>query len=65
MRCVACGEVHWNLRLSGRSSAAQECRICGAELRAEWGRRFEMLRPERRDPLSSADAAPVGPTTTS
>ena len=65
MRCVACGEVHWNLSLSGRSGAPKECRICGSELRAESRRRFDRLRPERRDRVAPSDAAPLGPTTAS
>lgn len=54
MRCVACGEVQWNLRATtSRQPAAQECRVCGEELRAERrrpGRRFgSALAAERRD----------------
>jgi hypothetical protein len=51
VRCVECGEVQWNL-LSTLSGAQQECRVCGAQLRAERrrpGRRFGRLRKERRD----------------
>jgi hypothetical protein len=51
VRCVACGEVQWNLRSTAHS--AQECRICGSDLRTERrrpGRRFAArLTRERRD----------------
>ena len=53
MRCVSCGEVQWNLRGNAAGDAAQECRICGADLRVERrrpGRRFGVrLARERRD----------------
>ena len=51
VRCVACGEVEWSLR--GGAHAPQECRVCGADLRAERrrpGRRFkDRVVRERRD----------------
>jgi hypothetical protein len=62
-RCVACGEVHWNLRLSVRGKAVQECRLCGGGLRAEprrHGRRFERLIPDSREALT-AEAARLDP----
>jgi hypothetical protein len=65
---VSCGEVHWNLRLSTRADAVQECRLCGSELRAERRRplrRFERLIPEKSDGARGADAAPFGPSATS
>ena len=68
MRCVACGEVHWNLRFSSRADAVQECRLCGSELCAERrrpGRRFERLLPERRGAPGPGDAAGLGPSATS
>jgi hypothetical protein len=50
VRCVACGDVQWNLR---GDSAGQSCRVCGAELRSERrrpGRRFAKLpKVDRRD----------------
>jgi hypothetical protein len=54
VRCVACGEVQWNLRtLTAAQPTPQECRVCGEELRAERrrpGRRFgSTLARERRD----------------
>jgi hypothetical protein len=53
VRCVACGEVQWNLRtLVTGAPRAQECRVCGEELRAERrrpGRRFGSTARERRD----------------
>jgi hypothetical protein len=53
VRCVACGEVQWNLRGTAGSSPVQSCRVCGEELRAERrrpGRRFgTALGRERRD----------------
>jgi ribosomal protein L34E len=67
-RCVACGEVHWNLRFSPSSDAVQECRVCGSELSAEprrRARRFEKLVPERRDVAQPGGAAGLGPTAAS
>jgi hypothetical protein len=64
MRCVACGEVHWNLRFSSRADAVQECRLCGADLRAEprtTGGRFGRLKAARRDERLPGGAAPLGP----
>ena len=55
VRCVACGEVQWNLRAAtpGERVPQGECRVCGAELHAERrrpGRRFDVrLTRERRD----------------
>jgi hypothetical protein len=60
-RCVACGEVHWNLRLAARRESVQECRLCGAELRAEPRRRFERLIPERRDAPLTGEAPRLDP----
>jgi hypothetical protein len=65
---VTCGEVHWNLRLSSRADAVQECRLCGSELRAERRRplrRFERLLPEKPEIVRRADARPLGPSATS
>ena len=62
-RCVSCGEVHWNLRLSSASDAQQQCRICGSELSTERrrpGRSFSPLPRERRDSTAPADAARLG-----
>jgi hypothetical protein len=67
-RCVACGEVHWNLRFSASRNAVQECRVCGSELRDERrrpGRRFDRLVPERRDVAHPAGSAGIGPTANS
>ena len=61
-RCVECGEVHWNLRFTARGDKPQACRHCGAELTAaprRFGRRFERLRPERRDPSLKSEAKPL------
>jgi hypothetical protein len=62
VRCVACGEVHWNLRLAARADSVQECRLCGAELRPEAprrpARRFAALKHER--PKAPVAAKPVG-----
>jgi hypothetical protein len=61
-RCVECGEVHWNLRLTARGDKPQVCRHCGAELKPEprrFGRRLERLRPERRDPSIKGEGAPI------
>jgi hypothetical protein len=63
-RCVSCGEVHWNLRLSARTDAVQQCRLCGADLRAEprtAGGRFGRLKAVRRDERLPGEAAPLGP----
>jgi hypothetical protein len=62
-RCVACGEVHWNLRLATRADAVQECRLCGADLRAEprTSGRFNRLKAVRRDERLPGEAAPLGP----
>jgi hypothetical protein len=54
VRCVACGEVQWNLRLVDSARPEQKgCRLCGADLRAERrrpGRHFDVrLTGERRD----------------
>ena len=54
VRCVACGEVQWNLRTARTGAPASvECRVCGEELRPERrrpGRRFgARLSRERRD----------------
>jgi hypothetical protein len=64
VRCVSCGEVHWNLRLAARADAVQECRLCGAELRPEpgrIGRRFAALKPERQDAPVAAKSTHFGP----
>jgi hypothetical protein len=64
-RCVSCGEVHWNLRFSSRADAVQECRLCGAGLRAEpraAGGRFGRLKAVRRDERRPGEAAPLGPS---
>ena len=62
-RCVSCGEVHWNLRLSARADAVQQCRLCGADLRAEprTSSRFSRLKAVRRDERLPGEAAPLGP----
>ncbi|MEA2441051.1 MAG: hypothetical protein QOH76_2475 [Thermoleophilaceae bacterium] len=68
MRCVSCGEVHWNLRLSSRVDAPSECRLCGSELRAErrpLGRRFERVLGEGRDRVGPTDPAGLGRSATS
>jgi hypothetical protein len=68
VRCVSCGEVHWNLGFSSRRDSAQECRLCGGELRAQPGsaaRRFERLLPEARDVKLPRDPAGFGPSATS
>jgi hypothetical protein len=53
VRCVACGEVQWNLRLARNGGGSPgECRVCGAELRPERrrpGRRLKHFVRERRD----------------
>ena len=58
MRCIACGEVEWNLRtLTASPPAPQHCRVCGEELRAERrrpGRRFAAFGRERRGSGRSA-----------
>ena len=50
---MECGEVQWNLRsLTLKATSAQECRVCGAELRPERrrpGRRLGRFARERRD----------------
>ena len=36
VRCVACGEVQWNLRFARNGGGSPgECRVCGAELRPD------------------------------
>ena len=68
VRCVSCGEVHWNLRLSSRSDSEQECRLCGGDLQAAPGhvtRRFERLLPDARDVRLPGDRAGLGPSATS
>ena len=59
VRCVACGEVQWNL-LPTHAGGKGSCRLCGAELRDERrrpGRRFGVkLRRERRDAHPGASA---------
>jgi hypothetical protein len=63
VRCGACGEVHWNLRLAARPSPISECRLCGAELRPEPRRprrRFDRLMPDRADALPGKPAE-IGP----
>lgn len=67
-RCVSCGEVHWNLRLTSRQDEDQRCRICGSELSTERrhpGRRFATRALERRDAKASADSAGLGSTAAS
>jgi hypothetical protein len=68
LRCVECGEVHWNLRLSSRGSDPQECRVCGSELKAEprrTGRRFQRAIADARDAARPGDHAGLGPSATS
>ena len=68
MRCVACGEVHWNLRFGARPGQVHKCRLCGTELSAERRRpfrRFERMRKEGRDLVPPAGSPPVGPRATS
>jgi hypothetical protein len=58
VRCVACGEVQWNLRFGANSSPDPACRICGEELRVErrrFGRSTERAKPDRRMPPLPAD----------
>ena len=62
VRCVDCGEVHWNLSLGKKPVTSSECRVCGSELKPERrrpGRRFEPLLSERRDaPLPGKTVQP-------
>lgn len=61
MRCVACGEVHWSLRLGAQEqSAPDHCRMCGEELTVEPRRRFGRLVPERADAPQPGEAAGFG-----
>lgn len=68
LRCVECGEVHWNLRLSSRGEGPSDCRVCGAELKAEQrgaGRRFQRAIADARDAARPVDPAGLGPSATS
>jgi hypothetical protein len=61
VRCVACGEVQWNLRaIEGGGHLPQSCRVCGEDVRVERrrpGRRFDLgLTQERRDAPPAATA---------
>jgi hypothetical protein len=54
VRCVACGEVQWNLRarVDGEGKLVQRCRICDEKLlpeRRRPGRFAAAVAPERRD----------------
>ena len=67
-RCVACGEVHWNLSFSARADSVQACRLCGAELKAEKrrpGRRFERLLPDPHEAVRPGGTAGFGSTSAS
>jgi hypothetical protein len=62
VRCVACGEVHWNLRFAANHTPVSHCRVCGEELREERpeARRFGRIAVEQRDAPPSTGTAGLG-----